>query len=330
MTDKNQDNIVLSSQHNHSRLDSFRHDVGLKRPAGSNQTVATPTCLTFAAKSRYLVVGDDAGAVCLWDLKKKSRVRNYFHSFQSLQATLDPTDSNILSLSSNALHVFRLREATLAASIDAGNESKFTKFSTSALEPRHVAIGTQSGTLEVYDMAQQASILSTVPHSAPVTGVKYSHVNKLLVASASSDETLCFSDTQNGKVVQQMALESPATSLTFHDDGCTCAVGTESGRVLVYDLRNPSDVVASYQESDSVTCVKFAPAASGEASTAVSKPRRSTLSSTKSTPDDDIGRVVDSALNRSRDSKENKRPLSTTTTTPCSIDKVSVWKDLCT
>jgi len=322
--DKN--NVVFTSTTSqHSMLDSFRHDAGLKRPASSapKNSNAAATCVSFGVKSRYLIVGDDCGAVCLWDLKKNSRVRHYFHSFASLQATLDPTDTNVLSLSERALHIFKLREGTLAASI--AGASRCTKFSTSLVEPRHVAIGTRIGSLELYDVSLQSKIRSMSPHTGSVTGVAFSKVSKLLVASASIDETLAFSDTATGKIVQQMTLKSPATSMSFHNDGSTCAVGTESGHVFVYDLRQPSQVIASQQMDSSVSAVSFAP---GDAASTSSKPRRSTLSSTDSAEHsassvDQVGRVVDSVLNRSREAShvvnENKRP---SIATPASIDKV--------
>ncbi len=165
-------------------------------------------------KSRYLVVGDDCGTVCLWDIKKRSRVRHYFHpneNHASLQATLDPTDSNVLSLSEKAFYIFHvlslsekafyifhLREATLAASISETTTSRLTRYSTSSLEPRHVAIGTCIGSLNVYDMALQSQVLSMSLHTGSITGVQYSAVNKLLLASASTDATLCFADIATG------------------------------------------------------------------------------------------------------------------------------------
>lgn len=340
MESSKDNNVVLSSTSlgGNTLLDSFRHDAGLKRPATPKNKNANPTCIEFGVKSRYLVVGDECGAVCLWDLKKKARVRHYFHSSSSgysssLQATLDPTDSNVLSLSETSLNIFRLREATLAATIT--GTSRFCKFSTSPLEPRNVAIGGRIGNVDLYDVSLQNKILSMSPHTGPITGVAMSKVSKLLVASASMDETLAFSDTASGNTVQQMKLGSPATSMSFHDNGRTCAVGTESGRVLVYDLRKTSDVIATCEVVGRVSCVQFAPG-NGTAAANTTKPRRSTLSLTDSTEQDhtsssvdELGRVVDSVLNRSRDSssnaavasKENKRPTVPLATSQ-SLDKV--------
>lgn len=330
MENGRQDNIVLTSTlQNNNKLESFRHDAGLKRPAPAPSKNAKATCVEFGVKSRYLLVGDDAGAVCLWDLKKKTRVRHYFHSHASLQATLDPNDTNVLSLSETSLNMFRLREATLAASIT--GSSRFTKFSTSLLEPNSVVIGTRIGSVELYDVSLQSKIASISPHTGPVTSVAFSKVNRLLLASTSVDETLAFSDTSTSKIVQRMTLGSPATCMSFHDDGCTCAVGTDSGSVLVYDLRNPSKVIASHHMQERVSAIQFA-LGDGNA-VAASKPRRSTLSSTESaerstsSPVDELGRVVDSVLTRSRDAsshavaaKENKRQTA-------SLDKVRRMND---
>jgi WD40 repeat protein len=128
-----------------------------------------------------------------------------------------------------------------------------------------------------------------------------------LLASACIDETLIFSDTATGKTIQRMELGSPASSLSFHGDGLTCAVGTESGQVLVYDLRQPNDPIASYQAKDRVSSLRFAPDSTAITTLTMSRSRRATLSpenvTTNSTEQkDEIGCVVESVLNRSRDS----------------------------
>ena len=176
--ENNTDNVVLTLAVSQNTLESFRHDRGLKRPAASSPHTAA-TCVAFGGKSRYLTVGDASGAVCLWDLKKKTRVRHYFHSgAASLQATLDPTDASVLSLTHNALHVFRLREGTLTASLTG---KSYTTFCTSTLEPTKIAIGSKNGSVHVWDVATQTRIISTSPHTSAITGVAYSCHQSTLV-----------------------------------------------------------------------------------------------------------------------------------------------------
>ena len=299
------DNVVLTSTESHSNLDSFRHDRALKRPSPAQEN-AVATSVAFGGKSRYLTVGDTSGAICLWDLKKKTRVRHYFHSgTASLQAALDPKDTHVLSLTWSALHAFRLREGTLAASLS--GTCHYTTFSTSVLENSRVAIGTKTGVVDLWDISSQSRIGSLSPHTGAVTGVAFSAVSKLLLASACIDETLIFSDTATGKTVQRMELESPASSLSFHGDGITCAVGTESGLALVYDLRQPNDPIASYQAKGRVSSLRFASDATAITARTMSRSRRATLSPDNVTTDsaeqkDELGREVQSVLNRSRDS----------------------------
>lgn len=299
------DNVVLTSTESHSNLDSFRHDRALKRPAPAREN-AVATSVAFGGKSRYLTVGDTSGAICLWDLKKKTRVRHYFHSgTASLQAALDPKDTHVLSLTWSALHVFRLREGTLVASLS--GTCHYTTFSTSVLENSRVAIGTKTGVVDLWDVSSQSRIGSLSPHTGAVTGVAFSAVSKLLLASACIDETLIFSDTATGKTVQRMELKSPASSLSFHGDGITCAVGTESGLALVYDLRQPNVPIASYQAKGRVSSLRFASDATTITARTMSRSRRATLSPDDVTTDsaeqkDELGREVQSVLNRSRDS----------------------------
>ena len=66
-------NVVLTAAESGTRLDSLQHNQNWNRPAGIGTSVG------FGGKSRYLAIGDDSGAVCLWDLKK---VRKF--SFVSL------------------------------------------------------------------------------------------------------------------------------------------------------------------------------------------------------------------------------------------------------
>jgi WD40 repeat protein len=246
-----------------------------------------------------------------------------------LQAALDPTDTHVLSLTQNALHVFRLREGTLAARLS--GTCRYTHFSASVLETSKVAIGTTTGTVDIWDLSSQSKVGSLSPHTGAVTGVAFSSVSKLLLASASVDQTLVFSDTASGKTIQRMELGSPAFSLTFHDDGLTCAVGTESKCVLVYDLRQPNDAMARYQANDVITCVSFAPGGStANIGRTKSKRRQATLLPEKPTMNyaeqkDELGHVVEPSVpNRSLDS------IVTTTTTSerhnvpisASLDKV--------
>lgn len=252
-------NVVLTAAESGTRLDSLQHNQNWNRKAGVGTSVA------FGGKSRYLTVGDESGAVCLWDLKKRSRVRQFFHDgYASRQVSVDPSDTFVLSLSHAFLSVYNLREGNLSTSLDPPDRHmSFTKFHTSPLEAEKTAIGTRDGSVVVYDihsMNRNTPLLTLDRRqSDAITGISFSSVNSQLLASSSADGTLQFFDIRSGETIQQLAaLSAPISSLSMHEGGINCAVGTDTGEVLIYDLRQ-NEPLASMHANGPVTSLQFAP-----------------------------------------------------------------------
>jgi WD40 repeat protein len=252
-------NVVLTAAESGTRLDSLQHNQNWNRQAGVGTSVA------FGGKSRYLAIGDESGAVCLWDLKKRMRVRQFCHDgYASRQVSVDPSDTFVLSLSHAFLSVYNLREGNLSTTLDPPDRHmSFTKFHTSPLEAEKTAIGTRDGSVLVYDIHSQNrnTPLLTLDRrqSNAITGVSFSAVNSQLLASSSADGTLQFFDIRSGETIQELAsLSAPITSLSIHAGGINCAVGTDTGEVLVYDLRQSSPL-ASMHAKGAVTGLQFAP-----------------------------------------------------------------------
>ena len=97
-------------------------------------------------------------------------------------------------------------------------------------------------------------------------------------------------------------LGSPLSCMSFHDDGLTCAVGTESGRVLVYDLRQPEQPIATHEGKGRVNALQFAPSITTSSVARTKEPaRRTTLSpetpsEQKDSSVEELGQFVDSVL----------------------------------
>eukprot|EP00980_Cylindrotheca_fusiformis_P013789 scaffold3556_cov190-Cylindrotheca_fusiformis.AAC.24 len=252
-------NVILTAAESGTRLDSLQHNQNWTRKAGVGTSVA------FGGNSRYLTVGDESGAVCMWDLKKRTRVRQFFHDgYASRQVSVDPSDTFVLSLSHAFLSVYNLREGNLSTTLDPPDRHmSFTRFHTSPLEPEKTAIGTRDGSVLVYDIHQggrNAPLLTLDRRqSDAISGVSFSAVNSKLLASSSIDGTLQFFDMRSGQTIQQLAsLSAPITSLSMHPGGINCAVGTHAGEVLVYDLRQSSPI-SSMITKGRVTSLQFAP-----------------------------------------------------------------------
>jgi WD40 repeat protein len=257
-------NVVLTSSQTGNQLDSFRHNQQWNgRPAGVANSVH------FGGKSRYLCIGDETGAVCLWDLKKRVRVRQFFHDeYPSRQVSLDPSDTYVLSLSPHTISVYNLRDGNLLGRLTPSGQALFTKFHVSPLEPKIAATGTTDGSVLLYDITihdRSAPFFGLMRrHSGPVTGVAFSPVNPKVLVSCGEDGTVMIFDTETGETIQQVcALSTPINSITVHSDGSIVAVGCESGQVLLYDMRRQqfgAEPLASLQLGGPVKQIQFAPA----------------------------------------------------------------------
>jgi WD40 repeat protein len=256
--EKLHENVVLTAAQSGSKLDSLQHNQDWKRPAGKTTSVA------FGGKSRYLCVGDSSGAVCLWDLKKRLRVRQFFHDgYPSRQVSLDPTDTYVVSLSDRLLSIYNLREGTLAMTLSPPGSYSFTIFHISTMEPNVLAVGTTDGSILLYDITDKESPTPFYAldrrHAGAITGVAISPENAQLLAATSDDGTLMFFDMQSGETIHQLAaLASPITCMSLHYDGMSCAVGTESGDVFMYDLKENTPL-SSLRVKYAVSSIQFAP-----------------------------------------------------------------------
>lgn len=184
--------------------------------------------------------------------------------------------SSSCSMNRIAIELFHLKSGSRVAVLQTKPYlygGKASCFEFSSVDNKSLLVGTQDGSLLLWDcsvgaiqnLTQEKSIngigVSDTPqlvlqnrHSDSVTDVAFSPINPMLVASCSKDGTVAFHDLESQKTVQTIrpwdhynsntefaALKKGLTSFAFHHDGYTWAVGTESGLVFTYDLRQTGE-----------------------------------------------------------------------------------------
>ena len=271
-------------------LDTFRHTDATSDPTttiihkqnNNNATTKTQpraTCVAFGGKSRYLCIGDTQGEICLWDLKKQSRVRqfkpnnnnnkglprsnnnNNNNNSPVLQACLDPTATYVCALSSETFTLYHLRQATFAkqwtygsSSSSANNSSSNTKgwcqFRFSPLQPTLMALGDHAGRIQLHNGLDQEQ-----PHL--VCGGGYTHTTgatagsssppayQLLPHHSSPITGLAFS-TQNSKLLANVRA-----------NGILEFVDTSTGEVIHHQQTSNAAPPASSAASASATALAF-------------------------------------------------------------------------
>lgn len=202
-----------------------------------------PKSVCFGGKSRYLCVAFGK-RVFVYDLKKKLFVRKFEDksSDQKLhQASFDSTDVFVGALSDQFLYLYRLKEGTLAAKLTAESEQfEFSFFCFPHHDTQKVAAATRQGDIHVWDIKNisQKPTFSIKAHTMAVTGMAFSPVNKVLLASCGLDSKVVFYDVLGNKRIDDFQVSSPATAMAFSTvNGTTCAIGSVDGSISVYDLR---------------------------------------------------------------------------------------------
>ena len=94
------------------------------------------------------------------------------------------------------------------------------------------------------------------PKKASATCLAISPVKPTLLACSSIASTLTFFDINEEKRIKTISTESPLTSVAFHDNGHTFAVGGASGSLFVYDLRNLKEPISKINLEGHKTSIK--------------------------------------------------------------------------
>ncbi|XP_013787483.2 protein NEDD1-like, partial [Limulus polyphemus] len=108
------------------------------------------------------------------------------------------------------------------------------------------------GSVSLWDVnAHQLTHNFTGAHSAPGTGLVFSPINNVLLFSVGLDKKIISYDTQLKSFLKSFTCDEPLTAVDFMDDGVTLAVGTNQGKIHMYDLRLASIPVKTWTAHNS-------------------------------------------------------------------------------
>lgn len=214
---------------------------------------------------RNVAVGNKSGNVKIWDTKNKTITKTFPAPSQpscvtllsynakntSLAATMVNGDTTIYGLVSN-IPVLTVK-LTCSKSISA---MKFHHESRSLL-----GLATDEGHVVLRDITtnKDKAFFENI-HASPVSDFSFSIVNKDVMLSSGYDKIIQVYDIRMQNVVSTVKTTYTLTSLTINSEN-QIALGTKSGHVLIYDLRDfsgPYKVLKGHEEE--VSKVAFQPA----------------------------------------------------------------------
>lgn len=218
-----------------------------------------------------------------------------------IKSCMDPSDTHVVALHGSSpscpmnhivVELFHLKSGSRVARLNT-QENQYGGgadcFEFSDVNDGTLLVGARDGSLLLWDVSMSGIKSSgtnggnNAPmnvleqrHSAAITDVAFSPMNKVLAASCSMDGTVGFHDIHSQQTIQTVtpwdgrsasigsgssgSSGAGLTSFAFHHDGYTWAVGTETGTVFTYDLRQTGqgplcsmDLTSSSSSSTSIT-----------------------------------------------------------------------------
>jgi protein NEDD1 len=209
--------------------------------------------LCFSTGSRYLATGGSDNLVKIWDLKKKSVVKLFkTHTDAITCIKFSRTDSHLASCTLNGeLHVHNLLSGKTVAQYKL-EDTAFKAIRYAPLKKNQFATCSDSGAVHIWDYTKKQPIGAFKGHTAPTSAIAYSPTLPTLLISAGLDKKIVLIDTVKQTASKVIQTEAPLTAMDLHDDGNTLVVGTASGKLLVYDIRNEVKAVSEVQAHNTI------------------------------------------------------------------------------
>ena len=211
--------------------------------------------VSFSNSSRYLA-SSSGSSVHVWDLKKRN-LRCMREVGKSLISSILFLPDGSRTISGNKAGDINVWDFETNSNITSIGSSEFTPTAITCLD---ISLGTQtklaSGYLDggaaVWDPISSSLLRRQVVHQGRITSLTFSPKNSRLLATAGFDGRINLVDTASKTTSDPSASVSVGerlTSISFSTDAIHSAVGTENGRVFMFDwrnLRSPVCVVESH------------------------------------------------------------------------------------
>ncbi|XP_024372254.1 protein NEDD1 isoform X2 [Physcomitrium patens] len=266
----NHTNLVVASAGEDCKISLWMkngHSIGVvPQPGGEADDNIDESILgiCFSSKgSRYLGSGGTGKVVRVWDLQRRRCIKWLKGHTDTITGVMyNCKDEHLASISMKGdLIIHNLASGTRAAELKDPNNQVLRVMEYSRLSRHLLLTAGDDGTVHLWDTTSRSPKLSWLKqHSAPTTGLCFSPTSDKMIVSAGLDKKLYTYDPGVKKPVYCVPYEAPFASLAFRDDGNTLAAGTNSGRVVFYDVRGrpqPFTILRAYSASEAVTSLSW-------------------------------------------------------------------------
>lgn len=213
--------------------------------------------------SRYLGSGGTGKVVRVWDLQRRRCIKWLWGHTDTITSVMyNCKDEQLGSISVKGdLIIHNLASGAKIAELKDPHNQVLRVMEYSRLSRHLLLTAGDDGTVHLWDTTGRCPKVSWLKqHSAPTTGLCFSPTSDKMIVSGGLDKKLYTYDPGVKKPVYCIPYEAPFASLAFRDDGNTLAAGSNSGRVVFYDVRGrpqPFTILRAYGASEAVTSLSW-------------------------------------------------------------------------
>jgi len=221
---------------------------------------ANSKCCTFDSVNRHLAVGTLFGTIDIYDLKLVSlkKKSTKVHNCEITTICWSKNDRYLATGNVNgAIVIFSPDTGILKKPLTLPN--KTSTVTCLCYSKHNLAASYDDGTTVCWDTIKEKPHCIFNNHTSPCTSVLISQLNGILMISTSLDTTYACYDTDSKKFIKSTCVSVGITSMDFHKNGFTLALGASNGHVFIYDLRSKNDEpIYSFKAHDTpVYSLKF-------------------------------------------------------------------------
>ncbi|KAI9555250.1 hypothetical protein GHT06_017765 [Daphnia sinensis] len=198
-----------------------------------------------------LLVGTNMGNIVLWDYTKHKLIRKYDGVDKSAVCRIQSNNSIIAcGHQGGVIQIYGIKTGQAIGQYSIRNSAGLRDLKISSVKNSLMAAAFNSGTVAAWNTVSSKGNNSLVveftgAHQSPASAVALSPVTDILMVSGGLDKNVILYDWPKKKILKKIEIDSPVTAIEFLPDGTSLVVGTNRGKVLVYDLRAISTPVQS-------------------------------------------------------------------------------------
>ncbi|XP_050304321.1 uncharacterized protein LOC126741899 [Anthonomus grandis grandis] len=212
------------------------------------QDIPEPSCASFQnLTKRNIVVGTKQGQILLYDIKMKSVKARYPKAKGSItHVGFTAKDTHCFAGCSNGdILLFNNVAKNMSCSLRVPKSDSVTDVKAHSLKRNFIMAGSNDGIVCVWDVNVNKVKFKADAHTGPVSSVLFHPQNVMLVVSAGSDRSVRIFDIESHTRVNKIAVENNVLSIDFLDNSLYLVMGTQNGKILIYDTRSLREPVNS-------------------------------------------------------------------------------------